>query len=874
MKTLFVIFISGLIMSAGVANAATGIPKVFVYEGMLYDSAGAEVTGSKDFVVDIVVGGSACYSQTLSSQAVNAGSFKLNIDATSGAFSMSCSGFTTFDQVWNMSGAKQLRITVNTEAFALIDINSVPYAQRSLVAESVPVISSTTDASLSLTSSDAGKAWIVDNGSYKQMKFFGGSSQWLVPNYSGTATSGQILQYSGTQWAPTTIPTCGSGVNWTGSTWACASAGAATSTSSLTPATSSNTVDNTNFAQTWNWSTATTQSPLSIAANSISTGSLMNLTTSSAAINSTNGLLNVANTSSTTTGVLARFQSNSTAGSGLTVMANGNVGIGTSTPGSTLDVKGTLRLSGSSSGFVGFMPAATAGSTTYTLPSSDGTGGQFLKTNGSGSLSWASAGGGTPGGSAGSVQFNSGSTFAGSSQLNWDNGNSYLGVGSIVPASTLDVNGAVTVRAMTAPSPSSASQGRIYFDSTSNGFKVSQNGGAYQNLLTGAVSDVDIISITSPSKIAITPVVATNGISIGNMSSSAMGLNMGTVVGATGISVGSISSGGVGIALSPTGASSTAISMGTVTSGKGLNVTGISGSGIGININSSATLSGAGLKITANGGGDAISVSSTGGGSALSVASGGIYVASGGVTANQLITAGTGTAGSPAITESLNGSSGLFFPSNTDIGFTVSGSERMRVTSGGLGINAASPAAALHVVPSLPSSTGVIVRGLSGQTAPLQSWQDSTTATQASILADGTVAGKSIVLPERNSPATAGTGTSTFYMDSTIHRVKLTQDNNLAAQVATVLVGTSSSYATLLTSASSPSTVPVSVVGASAGDVAHCSPNVAPNNQGGTVSWSALVDSTNNVLINISSTYSTAAGWGVPVTFKCVVFKL
>ena len=69
--------------------------------------------------------------------------------------------------------------------------------------------------------------------------------------------------------------------------------------------------------------------------------------------------------------------------------ASGNVGINTTSPGSTLDVKGTLRLSGSTSGYVGFIPAAAAGATTYTLPSADGTSGQVLQTNGSSVLSWA-----------------------------------------------------------------------------------------------------------------------------------------------------------------------------------------------------------------------------------------------------------------------------------------------------------------------------------------------------------------------------------------------------------------------------------------------------------------------------------------------------
>ena len=79
-----------------------------------------------------------------------------------------------------------------------------------------------------------------------------------------------------------------------------------------------------------------------------------------------------------------------TVGTSAYFVANGNVGVATSAPGSKLDVKGTLRLSGSSSGYVGFAPAASAGSVTYTLPSADGSSGQSLQTNGSATLTWAS----------------------------------------------------------------------------------------------------------------------------------------------------------------------------------------------------------------------------------------------------------------------------------------------------------------------------------------------------------------------------------------------------------------------------------------------------------------------------------------------------
>lgn len=68
--------------------------------------------------------------------------------------------------------------------------------------------------------------------------------------------------------------------------------------------------------------------------------------------------------------------------------ASGNIGVGTAAPGSKLDVVGTLRLSGSTSGYVGLAPAAIAGSTTYTLPATDGTSGQVLQTNGTATLSW------------------------------------------------------------------------------------------------------------------------------------------------------------------------------------------------------------------------------------------------------------------------------------------------------------------------------------------------------------------------------------------------------------------------------------------------------------------------------------------------------
>jgi hypothetical protein len=74
---------------------------------------------------------------------------------------------------------------------------------------------------------------------------------------------------------------------------------------------------------------------------------------------------------------------------GLTVASGGNVGIGTATPGSALDVNGAIRVDGSTSGYAGFQaPASMTTSVVWTLPSADGSNGQVLSTNGAGILSW------------------------------------------------------------------------------------------------------------------------------------------------------------------------------------------------------------------------------------------------------------------------------------------------------------------------------------------------------------------------------------------------------------------------------------------------------------------------------------------------------
>jgi hypothetical protein len=155
-----------------------------------------------------------------------------------------------------------------------------------------------------------------------------------------SATNGQLLIGNGTGFSIANL-TPGSGINITNSAGGITIASTGSGTfDGLSAATGISAIDNTLFAQTWDWSTASTQNALTLTANSLTTGSVLSATTSGAGLNSTNGLLYIANTGVSTSGTVARIQSNSTAGSGLTVLANGNVGIGTTTPATQLEVIG------------------------------------------------------------------------------------------------------------------------------------------------------------------------------------------------------------------------------------------------------------------------------------------------------------------------------------------------------------------------------------------------------------------------------------------------------------------------------------------------------------------------------------------------------
>ncbi|HAM88683.1 MAG: hypothetical protein US83_C0003G0077 [Candidatus Falkowbacteria bacterium GW2011_GWC2_38_22] len=186
---------------------------------------------------------------------------------------------------------------------------------------------------------------------------------------------------------------------------------------SLIAATASGALDNTNYGQTWDWSTATTQTGLTMTGNALTTGGLLSLTSSNASLNSTNGLLYVANTGASTNGIVARIQSNSTVGSGLTVLANGHVGIGTTTPIAALHVYGTDKQI--------MIDRSTATSTRY---------GQLLFADG-GIENWSI------GQRVGDQKFHIYKTLATAGEVLTIDTSGNIGIGTTSPGTTLDVNG-------------------------------------------------------------------------------------------------------------------------------------------------------------------------------------------------------------------------------------------------------------------------------------------------------------------------------------------------------------------------------------------------------------------------------------------------
>jgi hypothetical protein len=236
------------------------------------------------------------------------------------------------------SGAITLKNTGTAGTYTSVTTD----AQGRVTSGSNPAVAAITALTGDVTASGTGSvAATIATSAVTTGKILDGTILPTDLNFTGIniGTSGLVIKNSTGGFFPLVCSTVGHVPTWTVVGFDCLPA----SLSSVTAALATNTIDNSTFAQVWNWSTATTQSLMTMAANALTTGSILNLTTSNATVNSTNGLLNVANTGASTSGMLARFQANSTAGSGMTMLTNGNVGIGTTTPAKALSVEGSIE---------------------------------------------------------------------------------------------------------------------------------------------------------------------------------------------------------------------------------------------------------------------------------------------------------------------------------------------------------------------------------------------------------------------------------------------------------------------------------------------------------------------------------------------------
>ncbi|HYF05017.1 MAG TPA: tail fiber domain-containing protein [Patescibacteria group bacterium] len=103
-------------------------------------------------------------------------------------------------------------------------------------------------------------------------------------------------------------------------------------------ATGTATIDNLNFQQTWNWSTLGTGTGFLLQANALSTGSLLQLSSSSGNLNSSSGILGISYTGTSTSGNFVNFNLG-TASPKFVVGVDGEIGIGTASPSAAFDIR-------------------------------------------------------------------------------------------------------------------------------------------------------------------------------------------------------------------------------------------------------------------------------------------------------------------------------------------------------------------------------------------------------------------------------------------------------------------------------------------------------------------------------------------------------
>lgn len=235
-----------------------------------------------------------------------------------------------------------------------------------------------------ITVSAAGLTWTIDNDVVTFAKMQNIATQTLIGR--STAGTGD----------PESI-TVGSGLLLSGGTLSVSAP--AVPISSLIAATIANTIDNGNFAQTWQWNTLSGSNALVLSSASTAGASqiLFDARLSGALVTGSASTL-VAHFENTHTGTnssntaVTAYASGGTANYG--IVCSGAGGQWGTADGASIYALGRMRIDGqidtygSSSGIVTIKPAATAGTWTFTLPTNDGDANQVLITDGTGITSW------------------------------------------------------------------------------------------------------------------------------------------------------------------------------------------------------------------------------------------------------------------------------------------------------------------------------------------------------------------------------------------------------------------------------------------------------------------------------------------------------